>query len=765
MLTYHEVMTTDLSKLTAAADKWESMAGEFKKVESRYEKDVQSVTMGPAWGGISAGTAYTNFAATRYEYTAAQKEAKAIAGLLRDAHTQFVDLKKKVESARDDAIAAKMKVSDQGDVTMDSSKYSQGELNAIHHDPDYQTEIRKAEQSWEKRIKDAVHAFDDADKGVKIALLAVTKDSGYGGNDETLGVGFNNSAQGDIEKYEAENTKDIATRINNGDKVSAADYSEMNRSLRDNANNKVFSQTFLTGLGTDGTIKLTNKLNDRAYDDDKKNKNQYLDIQKGLANTVANATQVPGSVKDAPPGSQKFRDWVASPEGKFYREWTEGLDKSGTKNFGSNTEPLYGYQSFVSMMQHGDAKFDDQFLYELGDDLISAEKKQEGIFTHWGRDRDGIETDAVDGLLSVMSKNPDAATAFFDPDGNGEGANHVNNDHLKYLVGSGDDARDWPKHVITGYHVTEFDDPTSRMGLGAALEAAATGHPPLGEGEQAGPPGPHTAAQARVMQETINTLDSGAGGENVHQNLQKNLGRAMADYVVDNHAILAENGTKHGSPQGLDKIWQSPDGDAGITVGKDSLMRVMRGVSSDDQTYALLQDTQRFYAMDQLADSPHSSGEGHESWKGPSSDLGAVTGAMNSIGSDVILDERNGKITAANDMAKYAYHGIGAPITGLPVFGDTAQRLVDAATYEWSKDVSSAASSAAQEKNSDHYASGIDGTYSLIDAWAADRGVDTKDEHNAKNDPNWEAWQAMRREAKQSYSTSRGDAAVNLGWE
>ncbi|MEU8707572.1 hypothetical protein [Streptomyces sp. NPDC048565] len=70
---------------------------------------------------------------------------------------------------------------------------------------------------------------------------------------------------------------------------------------------------------------------------------------------------------------------------------------------------------------------------------------------------------------------------------------------------------------------------------------------------------------------------------------------------------------------------------------------------------------------------------------------------------------------------------------------------------------------AAVEKNSDHYSSGIGGTYSLIDAWAEDRGVDVDDPKNSKNDPDRDAWQAMRNEAKQPYSGSSGDGAVHLG--
>ncbi|WP_234433369.1 DUF6571 family protein [Streptomyces sp. NRRL WC-3549] len=759
-------MTIDLSQLTTAAGKWDDMAAEIKKVEDRYKESVQSITLGPSWQGRSAFSAHTNFAATRYEYTAAQAEAKAIASLLRDAHADFVRLRKNLESKVAEAVKAGMKVSEGGVVTYDYTKLTEGERAALRHDPDYAASIRTAVTSWSDAVADCVRAVDDADQGVKIALDAVTVDSVTGDkNDETFGVGFNGKPLDDIEEYEAAHTQGIATRINNGDKVSAADIAEFQRSVRDNGHDKAFSQTLLNGLGPEGLMKVNSKLNDRAFDSDKKHKSQYLEIQRGLANTMATATKVPGSVRDAPPGSPAFKKWVASGEGKFYREWTDKLDEAGTKNLGSGAQPLYGYQSLVSLMQHADQPFDDQFLYEMGEDLIALDEKSPQYFEQWGAFRDGVETDPLDGLLGVMSKNPDAATAFFDPDGNGSGADHVDNDHLAYLAGHGDGTREWPKlRVSTGMAPVVTDDPTSHMGLGLALESAATGHLPAQEGEPGREPGPHTAAQARVMQGTIEALDAGADGESVHRNMQKNLGRAIADYAEDNHYILAEIGTKHGSPAGLGAVWQTGD-DAGITVGKDSLMRVMRGVSADDQTAALLQDTQRLYAMDRLSEAPEAAGEGFESWKNPASELGAVNGAMNSIGSDVILDERDGKVAAVNDVARYAYHLGGAPITGLPVIGDTAQRLVDAATYEWSKEVTATAESAAQEADSKHYASGVSGTYDLIDAWARDHGIDIDDEENTAKDPHWDAWRAMRREAKQSYESSRGDAAVNLGWE
>ncbi|MER5294436.1 hypothetical protein ABT382_20530 [Streptomyces pharetrae] len=61
MPTYHEIMTTDLSALTAAAKSWDGMAGEFAKQEKAYERDVHGISMGTTWTGLSAEAADARF--------------------------------------------------------------------------------------------------------------------------------------------------------------------------------------------------------------------------------------------------------------------------------------------------------------------------------------------------------------------------------------------------------------------------------------------------------------------------------------------------------------------------------------------------------------------------------------------------------------------------------------------------------------------------------------------------------------------------------
>ncbi|MFI6689721.1 hypothetical protein [Streptomyces sp. NPDC050485] len=199
MPTYHEILSTDLSKLTTAADRWDGMAGEFEKREKAYRRDVHGISLGDSWSGLSADAPNKRFDTTLKEFQSAQTEAKAIASLLREAHANLVDLTAKLKTARQEAIDAKMTVSDQGVVAYAYSTLTESDKNVLHHDPDYQESVRKAVGSWQDRIDHAVQAVTDADKGIEIAFGAVVLDSDI--TDGTMGTGFNGQAKGDISKY------------------------------------------------------------------------------------------------------------------------------------------------------------------------------------------------------------------------------------------------------------------------------------------------------------------------------------------------------------------------------------------------------------------------------------------------------------------------------------------------------------------------------------------------------------------------------------
>ncbi|MGK5637648.1 PPE domain-containing protein [Streptomyces sp. URMC 126] len=200
MLTYQEVVTTKLEPLTTAAAKWEAMAEAFKKIEDHYAHKVRTVAEDGRWVGLAAIAASARFKDTQEQLSAAQKQAKAIASLLRQAHTQFTALVKVVKDLVVDARKKHFLIDSQGKAAYDWSR-----LDAYaRKDPDFEgfcRRTREAETAWTQAIKKAVRQVDEVDKDVERALrLASGTDST--GTFSLAGRGFNAQAVGDLKVYQ-----------------------------------------------------------------------------------------------------------------------------------------------------------------------------------------------------------------------------------------------------------------------------------------------------------------------------------------------------------------------------------------------------------------------------------------------------------------------------------------------------------------------------------------------------------------------------------
>ncbi|MFB7913433.1 hypothetical protein [Streptomyces sp. NPDC056061] len=184
-------MSADLSELSTGAVKWKETAAKFKKLADQYERDVHGISIDDSWVGLSAQAANGRFTVTLKEIRGAHQEAKAIAEILRDAHAELTDLRKRVEAVRDDATGAGMRVSDSGVVAFDSTRLTQSERMAYVHDPSFQESARTAADEWAQRLAQAVKAVSEADDGIRLALDAAVLDSDL--MDGTLN-GFNRKA-------------------------------------------------------------------------------------------------------------------------------------------------------------------------------------------------------------------------------------------------------------------------------------------------------------------------------------------------------------------------------------------------------------------------------------------------------------------------------------------------------------------------------------------------------------------------------------------
>lgn len=450
MPTYHEIMSADLSALTTAADRWDGMAGEFEKQETAYRRHVYGISLGAGWAGMSAEAAHGRFGVTLREFQYAQTEAKAIASLLRDAHAQFVELKGRLKSARQEAEAAGMRVTDRGRVGLDPRDAKAGERHASA------AHAESAVRSWQDRVDRAVQAVADADAGVRLALTAAVVDS----DPLVGGRGFNGRALGDVERYEALSAEGPLERLGRGGRLSPRELTELDRLFRDNSGDAAFSRTLLDDLGARGTIRLTNALNDVIHGGSSHGgagrPGAYTAIESGLANSLATAT----------------RDTDSS----WYRHWRTAMRHAGPRHYASDVQgerldKAVGYQSLVTLMRQGHG-YAPRMLEDLTDDMVAAEKREPGIWRLKGQysgRRDGwFANDPVDGALGIMSRDPSTAAHYLSSDA-----------HMKYLMRE----RDWnvTLHGHDGPKATTYEavpDGDDRTGFGAALKAATTGIDP-----------------------------------------------------------------------------------------------------------------------------------------------------------------------------------------------------------------------------------------------------------------------------------------------
>ncbi|MFJ6249226.1 MULTISPECIES: hypothetical protein [unclassified Streptomyces] len=718
MPTYQEIMETDLGKLSTAADGWKSMAEKFKKVEDLYEKEVQSVASGgPLWTGQAQQVGATNFVVTRKELGAAQKEARAMESLLRDAHSTFTELKGRVKAAVDEAVAAGMKVSEYGNASYDFSKVSPQEANAIRHDPD----LRNVEMSYTSKINDAVKAVTEFDADVKTALLNAS------GADGTAPLGFNAKPVGDVEAVEA---LALSEKVREG-KASKAELEHYRDILEQNSKDKHFSEAYLDGLGAKDALKIADRMNlasnERGISDAEKK--LYNSINTGLADTIASGTK--------------------DPNGYAYRPFVDGLKGLGTENFGRYGNVTNGYQVLVTLMKQGDHKaYGKEFLNELGNDMIRIEKEKPHVWQHFfDGQRPNLAHDPLDGLLGIMSKDPKDAEYFLDPKAPGN-----ENEHLKFLLTD----REWPDPMMNNLYAapTKMDDPFKATGLGDAIQAAATGHEP---GEKLGPVGPHSEGQARVMQNAIRILDQEMDGDKFPdelKNIQQPMARALVDYVADTHVTLGGQEAAYGGIKGNDDITGSGD-NAHIAVGQGSLVRVMRGIADDGAAYSLLYEAERNYGASELAGAPAYNGDkthgSSADWNDRGRDIGVAMGALNGIGADVYKDKGDDKVEWAEDTAEYAAIGANGLIGEIPIAGTAGGALIDTIKYDWVKDVTEEAEAQGKQDASNNYASGMEGTNRLFDAWGEKNGI-TGDG----------AWKEAKNSADEAYDTGRNAAKAHL---
>lgn len=499
----------------------------------------------------------------------------------------------------------------------------------------------------------------------------------------------------------------------------------------------MFARTLLNNIGgPDGLIKVHNRIDDLAFYDDKEHKKTYLSLDKGLATSLASATSKDSRDSDGKPTRR------GGPAQEFAKNWRKEFSEFGVKKYDlelvEGGQKVRGYQSLVSLMQRSDAKYSSNFLHGLADDIRAKEdpkqhgdpdiwdlkggfagKKNDesGLFDHGGSGR--FANDPLDGVLGIMSKNPEAATQYFDSDEGEDRFNYLKEERDWKLVDR-EHSQTSPMGQVQIVPGPDREDADARSGYGAALEAAMTGQVP-GSSDMPAFFAKHDDDEVRVFEKVVKAYgaDAEKTSASIPENLRQNMANAVSSYPADVNRILGDEADYSQIKSGTD-----PNG---VSISGDKMRNFLRGVSEDGGAFRTIHDSQVAHIADSISglgrDDFAEYGDS-ESVKGVVRRSGQAMGSLDLIRADVLTSQRDAEIDENNWAKTYQYHVIGAPLTGIPYVGDSVQRIVDIGTGQHAAALNEAVENRTRQELIEYYAkNGYPRLREMIDERAKEVGV------------------------------------------
>ncbi|WP_327326863.1 hypothetical protein OG735_33425 [Streptomyces sp. NBC_01210] len=95
--TYTDLIEVNLGKLDAAAGDWKTMAGGLEKLRSDVYSGLVQLSDGAQWAGVNAGVTKDFVRMTAKEVWDLYREAKSIASVLEDAHSELTHIQKRAK--------------------------------------------------------------------------------------------------------------------------------------------------------------------------------------------------------------------------------------------------------------------------------------------------------------------------------------------------------------------------------------------------------------------------------------------------------------------------------------------------------------------------------------------------------------------------------------------------------------------------------------------------------------------------------------------
>ncbi|MER5342309.1 DUF6571 family protein [Streptomyces mirabilis] len=503
-------------QLGEAITDWQTMAKNLKTLATDADKNLKGKAHKANWAGKNATVTREFVDKTVHEFTDAHTQADTVAKILSDTRGELIGYRTQVNDAIERGVKKNLTVLNTGDGAFVVTRTTRPDWASDPSGEDDGTSQADANALRDEiqRILDKA-AESDSTAAKVLRLIVDQAKYGFSGADyEDRDSAAKAVAEADaMAKILAKNPHDVTN----------TELATLNANLAKYKNDPLFAEEFAERVGPKKLLTFYAGIADpyQAGYDPERGK-QAKQLQKNLGITIGRAT-----LSD----SDKMESW----EKQMIKL---GPDQLGIDDASNPT----GYAVMSNLMRFGD--YDDQFLNDYGDKLLTYDKQvngeginlwvnnaNQGDLNYWGYKNDRGR-DPVTGFLEALGHNPDASSQFFaQPDGAGDTVdkNSEVNEHLKYLTKE----RVWMSDVtLDGKHGYV----AGRDSLGHALESATTGYAYDASADAIKAGGDHrTAATAGVMEEVAYLYGSEDGPKMLHDQpeLEDSLGKMAGAYIDD----------------------------------------------------------------------------------------------------------------------------------------------------------------------------------------------------------------------------------------
>ncbi|MFG2030372.1 hypothetical protein [Streptomyces sp. NPDC048825] len=583
-LTYKDVAEVDLGKLGTAVADWKKAVNDLKTLASSAEKGMLAKSEAARWAGVNATVTRDFVKKVSKEFTDAHAQAQTIFRLISDAHTDLVEVQKKMKTTLQEADALGVRIEDIGDgqvrwffphVRGDSDERTQEQLTSA--------------QSIADRVARLTGNAMEIDASVTSAL------SKAHGKDP---ANFGHKNYDSLDDAQSERAVELAKR---GPEMTGKEFAELNQLMKYNAKDSDFSTAFYQGLGgPKQALEFFGQMSiDSVYVDEKGRQAMTQELQRNLGTALASATD---------------------PDNKTHLQasWTKEFRKLGTERIPMmkyDQNPPYGYQLLGGIMRYGE--YDARFLNPIAEHVVQLHQKDPMMFADSKfamgtgdqhpfnpSGKNGAGFDPVTGMLEALGHSPEAAKEFFTADPK----SYTEDGALK--SGAPDLGKDQDGQPITNYLdyfandkyemfpdiVGHAPDDAEKAftyvndSFGHALEAATLGHayddptPQLVRDEKS----------AQIMEQVVETYGGDAELLKKQEVLSDSLGRMGAGYVDDINWALNENAS--------DSIFAPTENYNGhAEFGRDGARQFLSALGQHPDAYAEVSTAEKVYTTSMLA--------------------------------------------------------------------------------------------------------------------------------------------------------------------